>query len=91
MTLLIILNIALVALMAAIIIKARNSVTEHRKNMELLHGMIQDVIAINESQAAEAEISLELEQKMKRVKTRLLTDVEELLREFLNAASEKKG
>lgn len=91
MAFLILLNIALLALMAAIIIRARNSITEHRKNMELLHSMIQDVIAINKSQATEAEISGELEQKMRRVKTRLLTDIDELMHEFLNITSEKKA
>ncbi len=90
MALLMILNVALVTLIIAIILKARNSVKEHHKNMELLHGMIRDVIAINRSQADEAELSEELEQKMKRVKTRLLTDIEELIREFLNLDLEKK-
>jgi len=90
MAFLITLNIALITLMIAIIIKARNSIREHHKNMELLHGMIREVIAINRSQAEEAELSEELEQKMKRVKTRLLTDIEELMREFLNLYPEKK-
>ncbi|MGQ2982157.1 hypothetical protein [Flavobacterium sp.] len=90
MAFLILLNAALLVLIAAIIVRARNSITQHRKNMELLHGMIQDVIAINRSQAMEAEISGDLEQKMKRVKTRLLTDIEELMREFLEQVAEKK-
>ena len=90
MALLIILNAALITLMIAIIVKARNSVKEHHKNMELLHGMIREVIIINRSQAEEAELSEELEQKMKRVKNRLLTDIEELIREFLNLYPEKK-
>lgn len=91
MAFLILLNIALLAIMAAIIIRARNSIAEHRKSMELLHGMIRDVIAINKSQAMEAELSGELEQKMQRVKTRLLTDIDELMHEFLNITSEKKA
>jgi len=90
MAFLILLNAALLVLIAAIIVRARNSITQHRKNMELLHGMIQDVIAINRSQAMEAEISGDLEQKMKCVKTRLLTDIEELMREFLEQVAEKK-
>jgi len=90
MVFLIILNIALLTLIAAIIIRARKSMAEHHKNMELLHGMIQDVIAINKSQAEQAGLSEELEIKMKRVKTRLLTDIEELMREFLDLTAEKK-
>jgi hypothetical protein len=90
MAFLILLNAALLVVMATIIIRARNSIAEHRRNMELLHGMIQDVIAINKSQAVQTEISGELEQKMKRVKSRLLTDIEELMREFLDIAAEKK-
>lgn len=89
MAFLIILNIALLALIGALIVKARKSVIIHRENMELLHSMIRDVLEINKSQALESGISEELDQKLKRVKMRLLNDMEELIREFLNAKPEK--